>query len=187
MTRTCSCPSGAWKRTHGGSRLTTEGWNDSPSRRRTVTRASWSSGALRFMTKRQCVILVQKLSSSDIENEPYKAAEVVIAGHVDVVDRQVRAYNERSIDAFIACYGADVVVEDARGEVLIRGRDSLRDEYAPFFRDNPSLRGGIRHRTVVGDYVIDEEEITGWQEEPVQAVAIYHVAGGLIDHVRLIV
>jgi hypothetical protein len=29
--------------------------------------------------------------------------------------------------------------------------------------------------------VIDEEIIHGWQPEPVRAVAIYHVAGGLID------
>jgi len=34
--------------------------------------------------------------------------------------------------------------------------------------------------------VIDEEFIHGWQPEPVRAVAIYHVADGLIDHVRLI-
>ena len=44
----------------------------------------------------------------------------------------------------------------------------------------------IRHRAVVGDYVVDEEEIAGWQPEPVEAVAIYHVAAGVIDHVRLI-
>lgn len=99
----------------------------------------------------------------------------------------MQAYNDRDIEAFVACYGDDVIVEDARGDVLMRGRDGLREEYAPFFRDNPSLHGEIRHRSVVGDYVVDEEEITGWQEEPVLAVAIYHVAGSLIDHVRLIV
>jgi hypothetical protein len=115
-----------------------------------------------------------------------KAAEGVIAGHVDVVERQVRAYNERDIDAFVACYSANVVVEDARGAVLMSSREGLRDEYAPFFRDNPSLHGEIRHRAVVGDYVVDDEEITGWQAGPVQAVAIYHVADGVIDHVRLI-
>jgi len=34
--------------------------------------------------------------------------------------------------------------------------------------------------------VIDEELIHRWQAEPVRAVAISHVANGLIDHVRLI-
>jgi hypothetical protein len=31
-----------------------------------------------------------------------------------------------------------------------------------------------------------EERIHGWQADPVRAVAIYHVAHGLIDNVRLI-
>jgi hypothetical protein len=62
--------------------------------------------------------------------------------------------------------------------------DGLREEYAPFFRDNPSLHVEIRHRAVVGEYVVDAEEISGWRPEPVQAVAIYHIADGVIDHVR---
>ena len=66
------------------------------------------------------------------------------------------------------------------------GRDGLRAGYEPFFRDNLGLHGAVRHRTVIGDYVIDTEEITGWQDHPVRAVAIYHVAGNVIDHVRLI-
>ena len=132
------------------------------------------------------MILVQKVSSSDIELQPYKRAEVDIAGHVDVVDRQVKAYNDRDIEAFVACYSNDVTVEDARGGVLMRGHEGLREEYGPFFRDNPKLHAEVRHRVVVGDYVVDEEEITGWQAEPVRAVAIYDVADGVIDHVRLI-
>lgn len=103
-----------------------------------------------------------------------------------MVDRQLQAYNDRDIDEFIACYSDDVVVEDARGAVLMTGREGLREEYAPFFRGHPSLRVEIRHRAVVGEYVVDDEEITGWQAGAVQAVAIYHVAGSVIDHVRLI-
>ena len=62
---------------------------------------------------------------------------------LDVVDRQVRAYNARDIDGFVACYSEEVIIEDARGALLMRGRDTVRNEYSPFFRDNPELHGEI--------------------------------------------
>ena len=105
---------------------------------------------------------------------------------MDVVDRQVEAYNARDVDAFVACYSEGVVVEDARGKVLMRGHDGLRAEYEPFFVEYPDLHAAVCHRVVIGEYVVDEEEITGWQADAVRAVAIYHVAGDRLDHVRLI-
>jgi uncharacterized protein (TIGR02246 family) len=104
---------------------------------------------------------------------------------VEIVDRQLAAYNARDADAFAACYSEDVLVEDARGTPLMRGRGELRNEYETFFRENATLRGQIRGRMVIGDYVIDDEEIHGWQDAPVRAVAVYHISNGLIDHVRL--
>jgi hypothetical protein len=104
---------------------------------------------------------------------------------VDAVDRQLAAYNARDVDAFVSCYAEDAVVEDAGGSVLMAGRDDLRREYEPFFRNHPALRARILTRIAIGDYVVDEEEITGWQALPVRAVAIYHVAGDVIDQVRL--
>jgi hypothetical protein len=102
------------------------------------------------------------------------------------VDAQFEAYNAGDVDRFVACYAADVVVQDGAGTTLMQGREGMRAEYAPFFAEYPDLRGVIVHRITAGDYVIDEELIRGWRAEPVRAVAIYHVADGLIDHVRLI-
>jgi uncharacterized protein (TIGR02246 family) len=104
---------------------------------------------------------------------------------VDVIDRQLAAYNAHDAVAFAECYSEDVVVEDPRGTVLMRGRDTLRTEYDTFFREYPAVRGDVRHRSTIGDYVIDDEEIFGWQDAPVRAVAVYHVIDGVIDHVRL--
>jgi hypothetical protein len=102
------------------------------------------------------------------------------------VDAQLEAYNARDVDRFLACYAADVVVQDGAGNTLTRGHESMRGEYAPFFAGFPRLHAEILHRIEARDYVIDEERISGWLAEPVRAVAIYHVANGLIDHVRLI-
>jgi hypothetical protein len=102
------------------------------------------------------------------------------------VEAQLEAYNAGDVERFLACYSVDMVVEDGAGTPLMQGRQGMRAEYAPFFAEYPNLRGEITHRINAGDYVIDEEVIHGWQAEPVRAVAIYHVANGLIDHVRLI-
>ena len=68
----------------------------------------------------------------------------------------------------------------------MQGHESMRAEYAPFFAEFPGLRAEILHRIEVADHVIDEEHIHGWQTEPVRAVAIYHIADGHIDQVRLL-
>lgn len=102
------------------------------------------------------------------------------------VEAQIEAYNARDVDRFLASYAPDVVVHDGAGNTLMQGHESMRAEYEPFFAEHPELRGEIVHRITAGDYVIDEELIHGWQPEPVRAVAIYHVANGRIDHVRLI-
>jgi hypothetical protein len=46
----------------------------------------------------------------------------------------------------------------------------------------------ITTRIRVGEYVVDEERITGRRgsTDETRVVAIYHVAAGMIDHVRLI-
>ena len=68
----------------------------------------------------------------------------------------------------------------------MRGRDEIRREYGAFFAACPELRGEVLHHTVVGDWVVDEECITGWEEEPVRAVAAYHLDGELVDRMLLL-
>jgi hypothetical protein len=105
---------------------------------------------------------------------------------VEVVDRQIAAYNARDIDGFLACYAPDAVVEDGRSNVLMRGIEQLRAEYEPFFRDFPSLHGDVIGRITAGAWTVDEEVITGWQPEPVKALAAYYVANDRIERVLLL-
>ena len=104
------------------------------------------------------------------------------------VERQVDAYNRRDLDAFLACYAPDTVIEDAAGTVVIRGHKAMRDVYDELFRSSPDLRAEIATRIRVGDYVVDEERITGRRgsTEELRVVVIYHVENDVIDHVRLV-
>ena len=104
----------------------------------------------------------------------------------DPVDTHVEAYNARDLDRFLACYTPDCVVEDARGNVLLHGHAEMREHFARVFRESPNLHCAIVHRACVGDYVVDEERITGRAGGDQHGVVVSHVAGGLIDHQRFI-
>jgi len=110
------------------------------------------------------------------------------ANEPDPVERQVEAYNRRDIDAFLACYAPDTVVENATGTVVMRGDDETRVTFSELFRGSPDLRAEIATRIRVGEYVIDEERITGRRgaADEIRVVAIYHLKDGVIDHVQLI-
>jgi len=106
----------------------------------------------------------------------------------DPVARQVDAYNRRDIDAFRSCYAPDTVIEDAVGTILMQGHETMRARYSELFIASPNLRAEIATRIRIGAYVIVEERINGRRDaaDEVRVVAIYHVAGDVIDHVRLI-
>jgi hypothetical protein len=104
---------------------------------------------------------------------------------VAVVEAQLRAYNARDIDAFVACYSPDIVIEDAVGTLVMRGRDQLTAEYASFFEGHPDLHVDVVARLTIGEHVIDEERLLGVQADPVRAVVAYRVRSDSIDHVRI--
>jgi hypothetical protein len=106
---------------------------------------------------------------------------------MDAVERQVEAYNAGDVEAFVACYADDAVIEDADGQVEMSGRAEMRKAYGDLFERNPDLRGEIVSRIRVGAYVVDEERITGYSGGDLHAVAIYRLDDeGLIDRVRLL-
>jgi hypothetical protein len=108
-------------------------------------------------------------------------------GAVVVVDRQVDAYNARDVEAFAACFAEDVVIVDAAGVDRTRGRAQLSEQYGRWFARNPDLHVEILDRIAIGEYVIDEERVTGAPEGDIHAVAIYRIgAGGLIDRVQFL-
>jgi hypothetical protein len=108
----------------------------------------------------------------------------------DVVDCQVAAYRDRDLERFLGCYAAQVRVRDFDGNVLMDGLEAMRGQYGPLFRDSPQLRADITRRIVAGDYVIDEEDISGMVvagfPPTMHAVAIYRVRDGLIYDVVLL-
>jgi hypothetical protein len=105
----------------------------------------------------------------------------------DPVDAHVQAYNDRDLDRFIACYAPDCVIEDARGTVVARGHADLRARFGKVFDKSPDLHCEIVHRARIGEYVVDEERITGRFDGGEQhGIVVSHVSGGVIDHQRFV-
>lgn len=108
--------------------------------------------------------------------------------HIEhAVERQVLAYNAHDLDEFIACYAETVVVEDADGNVLMKGREEMREQYGRIFNACPDVRGEILSRMRVGSFIVDEEHVTGRPDGDLHAIAIYRLdKGGLIARVQFL-
>lgn len=104
-----------------------------------------------------------------------------------IVQKQLDAYSQCNLDAFIATYMKDATVVDGAGRVLCDGVADLRPVYGPLFEDNPHQMAVITQRITAGDYVIDDETVIGRKDgKRRRAVAIYRVRDGLIAHVTLV-
>ena len=103
----------------------------------------------------------------------------------DVVERVLEALNAKDIDAFVACYAEDATIENGHDDVAARGHGELRERYGPMFERFPDLRIERGWRTTVGEFVVEEETVTG-RGEPQRHVAVYLIRDGLIARERLI-
>jgi hypothetical protein len=99
-----------------------------------------------------------------------------------VVQRQLDAYNARDIDALLATYSPQARQFDHPGTLLASGAAELRERMAPRLQE-PDLHARLRQRVVMGNIVIDHEEVTRNFPEGkgrIDVVAIYEVVDGKI-------
>jgi hypothetical protein len=108
----------------------------------------------------------------------------------DIIDAQIAAYRDRDLEQFLGYYSPGVVIRDLAGNVLMGGLDVMREQYGQLFRDSPQLQVDILSRMVIGEYVIDEERVTGFNlpgfPAVVHSVVVYQVAEDKIHGVTLI-
>jgi hypothetical protein len=98
---------------------------------------------------------------------------------VDVVQRQLDAFNARDVDAIAATYAQDARQFEHPNQLLAAGLPELRERWAVRFRE-PNLHAALINRIVVGAFVIDQEVVTRtFPEGPgrIELAAIYEVRG----------
>lgn len=102
-----------------------------------------------------------------------------------IVQIQLEAYNNRDIDAFMATYTKDIKLYNYPEKLKTEGQKAMRESYNKFFKNTPDLHAFIKNRIVIGNKVIDEEQVT-INGKIYNAVAIYEVENGKIKKVTFI-
>jgi hypothetical protein len=108
----------------------------------------------------------------------------------EVVQAANDAYHDHDLDRCLGHYAPDVVVKDADGNVLMDRAEAVRTRYAKSMADNPNLRYDIPSRISPGQWVIDEERVTGFTKpgspDVVRAVLVYRFSGERIREILIL-
>ena len=80
----------------------------------------------------------------------------------DLAQTQLEAYNSSDLDAFCACYHADVLVLDDLEETVV-GIEAFRERYASLF-EKWEFGAEVPSRLVSGAHCVDYE--TWWRIDP---------------------
>ncbi len=100
---------------------------------------------------------------------------------------QLEAYNERDLEEFVKPYAEDVKVFTFPNTLMYEGREEMKNIYGRMFSRTPDLHCKLIKRIVMGNTVIDEEEVTRKEgEKPMRAIAIYKVKDEKIAEVYFI-
>lgn len=102
-----------------------------------------------------------------------------------IVNKQLEAYNKRDIDAFMATYTNDIKLYRYPNKLTSEGQADMRKTYKSWFDATPDLSAKIEQRIVIGNKVIDKEEVRA-NGKTFSAIAIYEVQNGKIAKVTFI-
>jgi hypothetical protein len=100
-----------------------------------------------------------------------------------VVQRQLDSYNAKDLEAWLSTYAHDAKQYDLAGSLLAQGHAAIRARSATRFQE-PNLHARLLSRTVLGNIVIDHEDVTRTFPEgagQVELVCIYVVERGKIQ------
>jgi hypothetical protein len=99
-----------------------------------------------------------------------------------LAQQQLNAYNAHDLEAFLAPYAEDVEIYMFPDKLQMKGKTAMRKEYQ-FVNTTPGLYCRLANRIIQGNMVIDREEVWGFGDKPVHAVAMYVIEEGKIRKV----
>jgi hypothetical protein len=108
----------------------------------------------------------------------------------EVVEEQVKAFRARDLNGYLACFSDDIVVVNFDGSVRWGDKAVMREVYGELFADSPDLAVSVVSRIAVGEFVIDEEHLTGFHSgdlpTELDGIAIYRVVDDKIAAMMLL-
>jgi hypothetical protein len=115
-----------------------------------------------------------------------KVATIVPPSPAEIVEKQVVAYNAKDVEVFVSFYAEDAIIYEAGegSKESIKGKAQMREVYGKLFASNPALFCEIKSRRTEGNFVFDEEHLSGLANGySFVGVVKYEVTGGLIQKV----
>ena len=110
--------------------------------------------------------------------------EAGMSDATDVVDVQIEAYRAKDVERFLSYYADDASVVLFDGTTMMKDKEVMREQYGKLFADSPDLRVVIANRVAAGEFVVDEEHLTGGHAEgmpaEMTALCVYRVVEGKI-------
>ncbi len=100
----------------------------------------------------------------------------------EIVQKQLEAYNARDIEALLRIYADDAQMFEHPSRLLAAGSAELRERFLSRFKE-PDLYAALRQRMVMGEMVVDHEQVTRNFPEgrgQIELVMIYQVQNGRI-------
>ncbi len=105
-----------------------------------------------------------------------------------VVQRQLDAYNRHDLEGWLATYAEDAQQFEFPATLLASGHAQMRARSAPRFEE-PNLHARLIKRSVMGNIVIDHEDVTRtFPEGPghIELICFYEVRDGRIQHASFV-
>ncbi|WP_211295559.1 nuclear transport factor 2 family protein [Polaribacter porphyrae] len=122
---------------------------------------------------------INNISRITVNSDGTKIAIVAEVSPRYLAEEQLKAYNNRDIDAFLKPFSKNVKVYRFPDKLNYEGIEKMRENYASFFKNTPDLHCKILKRIVYQDKVIDHELVTA-NGNTFKAVAIYTMKNGKI-------
>ena len=129
------------------------------------------------------ILLLALLAVTRNSANPQKDISPPVDGRAETVVQQfVDAANARDVPRMAALVAVDAVfARFPGGEVIAQSREGIREHYAKGLGSRSSeVHITVQPRIVEGQFVIDQEHITGLPGGPIQATWMYLVRDGLI-------
>ncbi len=108
----------------------------------------------------------------------------------DVIDAQIEAYHAKDVVRFLSWYADDASVVLFDGTPMFADKRVMREQYGKLFADSPDLHLTIANRMAAGEFVVDEEHVSGMNfgDMPTEmtALSVYRVTDGKIARLMLL-
>ena len=110
-----------------------------------------------------------------------KKIEKISKSPSEIVQQQLDDYNAQNLEAFLGNYSTEIEIFIYPNTLVTKGLKDMRIGYEKLFEENPERNVEIVSRTVLGNFVIDKEKITGNKDgKEMYAIAIFEVKNELI-------